>query len=156
MENKDKKVSMLKELYKTTDNREISGYIGDGLDNVYYDDNNDVIYSSHHESGNLTTDSWGVVLDNSILIKQIQNDGKDNYNQIFSWDISNMIYSYVLFDSPEVMDLAYDKLRVKQYSLCNTDVVSIFKEIGIKFENISNVLLNQEFIALESSNKKQK
>ena len=142
---KNYKINTLKELYKKTGNCVMNGYLGEALDNVYLDDNDEIIFNSHHEAYRCITDSRGVVLDDSVLIKQIQNDGKNSYYQIFSWNVLKTKYSYILFDSCDVMDFAYEKLKAFNYSLCDVDIVSIVRKIGVNFENISNILLDQQY-----------
>ena len=96
-------------LFEKTGDDVKSGYLGSVITNIGFDNLGNFEFSSEHMASNLETKSTGALLDEGAVIKQIQENDKEKFYQIFSWNNDFDKYTYVLFDSEEAMNFSYER-----------------------------------------------
>ena len=134
---------VLTKLFAATGDTSKSGYLDDSITGMKLDDNGNLQFDSYREKDGRIIISNGVVYNNCVLIKQHENVGKRDYYQLYSWDIESKNYTFVSFDNLESMDECFEKLRKTQTNLHNEDISLKFAELGVSFDDIAQVRLNQ-------------
>lgn len=134
---------VLTKLFAVTGDTSKSGYLDDSITGMNLDENGNLQFDSYREKDGRVITSTGVVVSDCVLIKQHEKVGKRDYYQIYSWDIDSKNYTYVSFDKMQSMDDCYDKLRRSQVNLHNEDISLKFSELGISFDDVAQVRLNQ-------------
>ena len=143
-------IGVLKTLYKNSGSCVMNGYLGDSISEFSLDENGNLEFSSSKKNGENNVLSVGVILDNSVLIKQNENQKDRVHYQLFSWDVPGNQYSYLLFSDEKSMNDCYEKLKNNNICLCGSDVSNIFKKYDISFDNISQILLDQKVDSVEA------
>jgi len=141
---------LLKQLYNNSGSCIMNGYIGDAAPIFSLDSNGCLEFETNKKIGDNYTKSKGAILSNSIAIKQLDKKGDRDYYQLFSWDVDNSMYSYILFDNIESLDDCYNKIKENNICLCNTDVTGFFKNNNISFDNVSQILVDQKVDSVSS------
>lgn len=141
---KSESLNVLKKIYRNTGNSAISGYLGDSVNDFSIDDYGNLEFKSSKKTENKEINSYGTVLENSVLIKQIQKSRDNIFYQLFSWNVSDNSYTYVVFDDMKSLDYAYNQLKRPGINVEESDVSLLFNELGISFDNIAQILLNQK------------
>ena len=136
----------LRLLYENTGNSFISGFLGEELNNVMFDEEGRVHFETHKEFEEESIDSVGVVLKNSILIKQTQKSHDFVSYRLYSWDVFQNQYTFIAFDQPMVMNRFYDSVAKFQFNLCQKDIIMLFQQMGLTLENVIQILVNQKNI----------
>lgn len=139
-----KGVESLINLYNNSGNCDMNGYLGDSVDTVSFDKNGLLEFSSHKKNNQLDIYSKGAILDSGIIIGQVQNNDEKSINQLYAWNKECTEYTYVIFDSFDVLKKCYEQVKKYNVDLTNGNISTLFSKIGISFENIAQVLLNQK------------
>ncbi len=142
--NDDSRVVLLNSLYATSGNCMMNGFIGDSIKSYSFDENGNLEFVSSRKDARSQIDSTGAVLNNGVVIKQVQKSENGNYNHLFSWNVGKSLYTYILFDDEKSMNNCYNEIKKRDINLCDGDVTSILGNIGVSFDNISQILLNQK------------
>lgn len=140
----EKQVGILEELCEKTGDCVMNGYLGSSVTNIAYDGLGNLEFQSEHRCGNLLTNSTGVLLDNSLLVKQTQDDGNRRNLQLFSWKMDGSSYTYVAFDNEEVLDMAYEKIRAYYPHFLNEDVDLELAQLQIPMDNVMDIKVSQD------------
>ncbi len=145
---RQKEIGILCDLVNKNGSCLMDGYLG--VDNISFsfDDLGLLEFYTEKEEDGLTTKSNGVVLDDCVVIKQVQDCDLLSYNQLMSWDILDNSYTYIGFDDVNVLNDCYDKIKKRGINLAKEDISLKFTELGISFESIAQVLLNQKVDSL--------
>ena len=139
----------LEVLYKKTGNCSANGYLGEKLQDVSFDTEGRLEFSTHKEVDDVVVDSKGAVLSDSILVKQTQKGHSFTSCQLYSWDVSQNKYTFLAFDNEDSLNQFYSVIKRFDANLCDEDVSSLFQEMGLTFESVIQVLLNQERSPIE-------
>ena len=142
-------LAVLKRLLGNTGNCAMNGYLGDSVSGVSITSNGNVEFSSNKKDDSTLVNSKGTVLSDSVVIKQEQTIGNRVYYQVFSWDLAEDVYTYIAFDDSESMNACYEKIKTFDVNLCREDISTKFVEMGIAFDHMAQILLNQ---SVHSSN----
>ena len=137
-------VTLLGKLYETSGNCMMNGFIGDSITSYSFDENGNLEFVSSKRDSKSQIDSTGAVLSDSIVIKQIQKADNASYNHLFSWDVDNSLYTYILFDDVDAMNKCYDNIKRNNSNLCVGDISSTLSQLDVSFDSISQILLNQK------------
>ena len=141
--------------YKRTGNCMMNGFLGDSLQNVSFDEDGRLQFSSLKE-GETTVDTKGVVLSDSILLKQtVKEEGSTGY-RLYSWDVDEDRYTFLSFDNPMTMNRYFDVIKRFDSNLCDEDISLLFQEMGLKFESVNQVLLNQKYRSVDFGSNEEK
>ena len=140
----EKFAAPLVKLYKDTGNVISSGYLGEKFNDAYFDGNGRFNYSTHKESDEAVIDSHGIILDESVLISQTVKSSSDTSYRLYSWDVNNECYTLLSFDREFALKRYYDVIKRFNVNLNGDDVSSLFKEMGLTFDNVIQILLNQK------------
>lgn len=144
------RMMLLRKLYNNSGSCVMNGFIGDSISSYSIDDVGNLQFeSSKVDSGSLVN-STGTVLSNSVVIKQVQKSKDRSYNHLFSWDVPRNLYTYVLFDDEDSMNHCYSEIKSFDMNLCEGDISTNFKKMGVSFDNISQILLNQKVDSVSS------
>ncbi len=148
---KDERCSVLERIFDTVGNNCMSGYLEYGIHDMSYDEFNHLCFDSYNLTGDLETLSHGTIMDdNSLVIRQVQNNNKDKkYFQIFGVSSDGKKYTYLDFESEEAMMEADMKIRRGNANLCLGDITDTLREIGVDFDTIGQVRVNVDFPGLE-------
>ena len=139
-----KEIEMLEMFYERTGNCVMNGYVGSSLDGISYDEAGRMEFHSFYQEGDLKTVSTGALLRDSIVIKQIQLNKRQNYYQLFSWDKDLDTYTYLAFDDEKTLDYAYR--QIKRYAhFLGEEAQQEIVQLGIPFEHIMDVKACQKF-----------
>jgi hypothetical protein len=150
LDSKKIEITLLSKLYSNNGNCIQDGFVGDSISNLDVDDSNNLEFNTFKNYNGLDIYSYGTVLDNSVLIKQIQKNGEKTHNQLFSWDVDDNSYTYVVFDNEKSLDDAYNKIKAFKVNLNNEDISLLFGKLDISFDNVAQILLNQKVNILSS------
>lgn len=134
----------IRNLYEKTGNSSISGYLGEELEKMGFDEEGHLHFSTHKEIEDGNIDSHGVVLDDSVLIKQRQLSHDMNSYRLYSWDVDKSMYTFLSFDNESSLNHFFNVIKRFGYSLCDDDISLLFQEMGLTFESVTQVLLNQK------------
>lgn len=121
-----------------------NGFLGEDNVEFFVDDSGILEYKTLHSSSEFETYSIGAILSDSVLIKQTQKNDNRIYNQLISWDVGSNSYTYVAFDNAEALDDCYEKLKSGDVNLSKKDISTEFSKLGISFDGVAQVLLNQK------------
>ena len=139
----------LVQLYETVGNRSIDGYLGENLEDVVFDGEGKLHFSTHKEVEETSIDSHGVILSDGVLIEQTQKGRSFTSHRLYSWDTENNQYTYLAFDHLFAMKRFYDVIQRFDAVLCGDDISQQFQEMGLSFENVTQILLNQKVSPLD-------
>ena len=151
---RDNRIQVLENIYRSTGDNCMSGYLEYGINNIGYDEFDHLFFDSYHLVGDdFETLSHGTILDdNSLVIKQIQTNNKDkHYYQIFSVSSDGKKYTYLDFESEEAMIDADFKIRRSNANLCLGELAESLRNIGVDFDSIGQVRVNVDFPNAELS-----
>ena len=140
----------LRMLYKNNGSCLVNGYLGDDVKDVSFDDNGHFEFTTHKDFDDSTVDSKEAVLDNSVLIKQTQKGYDFVSFRIYSWDVEQNKYSLLGFDRKDAMDRYYEVLKNNDINLCDDDISVLLQEVGLTFDSVTQVLLNQQTNPLDN------
>lgn len=141
---KQREYNILADLSSRNGNCLANGYLGEENAEFFVDDSGILEYKTVHSSSEFETYSVGAILSDSVLIKQTQKSDSRIYNQLISWDVGNNSYTYVAFDNAEALDDCYQKLKSGDVNLSKKDISTEFSKLGISFDHVAQVLLDQK------------
>lgn len=147
---KNENIGVLRTLYNNSGNCVMNGYLGDSVRGFSLDENGNLEFTSEKVVDESTFKSKGTILSDSVLIKQAERKDDRTHYHLFSWDVNNSQYSYFLFMDEKSLDNCYDKIKNSDIGLCGKDVRSVFKELGISFDDIYQVLVDQKVSPIDS------
>lgn len=130
-------------LYNKTGNSSLSGYLGEELKDVLFDGDGKLHFSTDKKVEDIEINSHGVVLTDSVLIKQVQKGRYNSSYRLYSWDVDDSKYTFISFDNNMALNRYYDTVQRFDVSLCGEDISSLFQEMGLSFESVSQIILNQ-------------
>lgn len=139
----NEQLAVLKRLLVNTGNCVMNGYLGDSVSGVSLDEYGNIEFVSRKEDNSVLVESRGAVLSDSVVIRQKQDIKNRTYYQVFSWDLAEDVYTYIAFDDAESMNSCYEKIKKFDVNLCKEDISNKFVELGISFDSIAQILLNQ-------------
>lgn len=137
-------VDRLEKLYNNAGNCVMDGFLGDSVDSCNFDENGILEFSSRKEKDGVIVQSVGAVLSDSILIKQNQEGEMSEFHNLYSWNKSGDSYTYLCFDDESVLNRYYGVMKRFDVDLCSEDISTAFKRMGLSFDNVTQVLLNQK------------
>ncbi len=121
----------------------MNGFLGDDLTRCSFNDVGNLEFSSHHEEDETIIDSSGVVLSDSVLLKQTEKSKVGTYYNLYSWDIDENVYTFLSFGNMNDMNRFYDTIMRFDVNLCKGDISKHFQSMGLTFDNIHRILINQ-------------
>lgn len=142
-ENRFEGFDILKSMCDNTGNNKYNGFISDMIYNVQFDDKGRMEFLSSKEVDGVNYDSVCTLLSDSFLVAQVEKDSKHSLYQLYSWDVNDKLYTYVVFDNKKSLMECFETVKDKDTNLCKNDIFLTFTEMGISFDNIAQVLLNQ-------------
>lgn len=147
---RQKEVAVLSSLLDKNGSCSMNGYLGSSNVKLSFDDAGILEFETRNEADDFVTESWGAVLSDGVVIKQVQKNSQVSYNQLFSWDVDSNSYTYLVFDNMQSMNDCYDKIKAFDVNLNKVDISSTFAELGISFDDVAQVLLNQKVDSVAS------
>ena len=133
----------LKRLQQATGNSIMNGFLGEDLSNCYFDDNGYLEFMTDCEREGVKIHSCGAVLEDSVIIKQVQSDRDNTTHHLYSWDLNNYHYTFLAIEDEDHLNRFYDTIKRTNTNLCVGDISDNFKKIGLSFDFVNRVLLNQ-------------
>lgn len=128
----------------------MNGYLGEANIKFTIDSNGVFEFATVNQSEEYETKSQGAILSDGVVIKQVQKTDRASYNQLYAWDIADNSYTYIVFDNSSSLDGCYEKTKNMDVNLAKEDLSSKFAEMGISFDNVAQVLLNQKVDSVSS------
>ena len=132
-------------IYELYGNCPETGYLKEAKE-IQYEKDGEVYFKSIN-TGEKETTSEGVVLPNSIVIKQVTTNGKKTENHIYIWDDNQdddkKKYTYIEFDKEDSMKECFNTIRSQKQDINHSDIAETLKGMGINFENITQILTSQ-------------
>lgn len=150
MVERQKEIGALCDLVDKNGSCSLNGYLGTANIEFSFDDMGSLEFETESKNSEVLTKSKGVVLDDCVVIRQVQNSDNMSYNQLISWNCPDNSYTYLSFDNFKAMDDCYEKIKVGEVNLAKEDISLKFAELGISFDNVAQVLLNQKVDMLTS------
>ena len=133
----------LEKIYLISDNCIMNGFLGDESLKTAIDDYGDFVFATSKESDDGVVDSTGVVFDDSVLIKQVEHGESNTFYKLYSWDIESGTYAFLSFDNQESLNHFYNVIKRFGKNIGSEDISSSLGEMGLTFDNVTQVLLNQ-------------
>lgn len=133
----------LEKIYLISGNCIMNGFLGENLVGTNYDDDGNFEFVSSKKNDEGVVDSVGVVLDDSVLIKQVDQGETNTYYKLYSWDVESGTYTFLAFDSQNSLNHFYNVIKRFGMNMCSKDISSSMGEMGLTFDNVTQVLLNQ-------------
>lgn len=140
----EKEIEVLETICEYAGDCVMNGYLGSAVSSISYDENGKVEFDSEYECDGLVTKSTGAVLDSSVVIKQVQEQDSKKYYQLFSWKQDGTSYSYLAFDSEEVLQQAYNGLKNSSREFLDDNISQTLEELGVSFDNVMDVKVAQD------------
>lgn len=134
-------LSDVSEICRYVGDNSASGYVESSIDSCNFDNYGNFEFHSLNQNSTITTDSVGVLLNGSVVIKQKQIDyvrGIED-NHIISWKKDGTQYTYISFDSPEVTDYAYSRIKACYPDYLDVDAFSILSSLSVPDEMIKEI-----------------
>ncbi len=128
----------------------MNGYLGTSNINFLMDDSGVLEFETINTNSEYITKSRGAVLSDCVIIKQVQEKDRSSYNQLFAWNTADNSYTYIVFDNYQSLDDCYEKVKAMDVNLAKEDISSKFAEMGISFDSVAQVLLNQKVDSVAS------
>ena len=144
-------VSLLKRLYEKSGNCSLSGFLGDSIESIFVDNNGHLEFISRREDEKIEIITNGMVLSDSIVMMQRQNSNSNQSFYLYCWDSNSNLYTYLQFDNETSLNDCYDRLKKNDMNLCSGDVSAKLQELGVSYDNISQILLNKDIDDIYSS-----
>lgn len=139
----EEEIDVLESIYEYAGDDVMNGYLGSSVSAISYDENGEVEFESNYQNGEYKTISVGAVLDNSVLIKQVQECGDKDFCQLISWKKDGSSYTNIVFDTVESMKSAYEKLKKSNDDFLEEGIHQLFDDLDISFDNIMNIKTSQ-------------
>lgn len=133
----------LEKIYLISGNCIMNGFLGEDFLVTEYDDNGNFVFATSKKSDEGVVDSIGAVLDDSVLIKQVDQEESNTYYKLYSWDVESGTYTYLAFDNQNSLNHFYNVIKTFGKNIVFEDISSAFIEMGLSFDNVTQVLLNQ-------------
>ena len=133
----------LEKIYLTTGNCIMNGFLGEDILETRLNDEGNVEFLSSKKRDEGVVDSTGVVLEDSVLIKQVDQGESNTYYKLYSWDVETGTYTFLGFDNQNSLNHFYNVIKRFGMNLCSEDISSSLGEMGLTFDNVTQVLLNQ-------------
>lgn len=135
----EEKIEILEKIYQRSGDCQENGYLGSSVANISYDEFGNVEFQSEHLIDGITTNSTGVVLDNSVAIMQVLESDNNRMLQLYSWKKDGSSYTYFLFDSMTVLENAYREIKRANKGFLAENLDNDLQELGIAYRDIMNV-----------------
>ena len=139
----------LEKIYLISGNCIMNGFLGEDLLGTNLDDNGNFEFMSSKKSDEGVVDSVGVVLEDSILIKQVDQEESNTYYKLYSWDVETGTYTYLSLENQNSLNHFYNVIKRFGKNLCDEDISSSLAEMGLTFDTVTQVLLNQNVDPIE-------
>ena len=129
----------LKKLYDVTGNCLENGLLAEEFTNCEFDDEHRLMYFTSSEKDGNVINSQGVVLLNSVLIRQVQSVNDDEIYNIYSWNTFDNVYTKVTFDNKKALNNCFGALLDNHICLCDVDVEETFNKLNIPVDSVRSV-----------------
>lgn len=139
----ENEIDVLESIYEYAGDDVMNGYLGSSVLTISYDEYGKVEFESSYQNGEYKTNSVGAVLDNSVLIRQVQECGDKDFCQLISWKKDGSSYTYLVFDTEENMHDAYVKLKCSYGDFLEEGIQQLLEDLGVSFDNIMNIKTSQ-------------
>ena len=133
----------LEKIFLISGNCIMNGFLGEDIVDTNYDGDGRFEFVTSKQNENGVVDSVGVVLDDSVLIKQVDQGESNTYYKLYSWDVDSGIYTFLSFDNRQSLNHFYNVIKRFGKNMCEEDISSSLAEMGLTFDNVTQVLLNQ-------------
>ena len=138
--NESNRQKVYKILRSPSGNCRMNGFIGDASEFRTGIGDIPEYNTCHVENGTIIT-SFGCILGDSILVRQIDSD---NTCQLFSWDLDDCKYTHIVFGNEEALNACYQRIKDKKTNLSKGDIVSNLASADVNMGDVINVLTDQE------------
>lgn len=135
----EEKVEVLETICRRAGDCVENGYLGSSVTNISYDEFGHVEFESDNLTNNVTTQSRGSVLDESVIIMQVQEVKDNKLYQLYSWNTLGTSYTYFAFDSMAALKQAYFAVKKANQGFLAENLDSNLQELGISYRDIMNV-----------------
>ena len=139
----ESEIEVLETIWNYVGDSVLNGYLGSSVETVSYDEDGRLEFDSRFETDDVVTLSTGVVLSDSVIIRQVQKHDKGYYCQLISWTKDGKNYSTIVFDNVNTLDKAYNGLKKLSGEFLDDNVNSVLDELQISFDNIMNIKIGQ-------------
>ena len=136
-------IEVLETIWNYVGDSVLNGYLGSSVETVSYDEDGRLEFDSRFETDDVVTLSTGVVLSDSVIIRQVQKHDKGYYCQLISWTKDGKNYSTIVFDNVKTLDKAYNGLKKLSGEFLDDNVSSVLEELEISFDSVMNVKIGQ-------------
>lgn len=137
------------DLYNHVGSCASSGYLGEELKDFNINSRGDISFYTVKEKDEMEINSDVVVYDTNILIAETQKGHDNTSYRMYSWDTKEMQYAFIEFDNPMAMRDFYRVIPRFNKNLCEDDISTLFQEMGLNFESITQIKLNQKVNPME-------
>lgn len=137
-------IERLERLRDEAGNCVMNGFLSDSVSACSFDSNGVLEFSSDKEKDDVVISSVGAVLPNGVLIRQTQKGEVSSFYNLYSWNAKGDSYTYLSFDNGDILKRYYDTIKRFGHNLCDEDITDLFKEMGLSFDSVTQVLLNQK------------
>ena len=139
----EKEIEVLETIWNYVGDSVLNGYLGSSVETVSFDEDGRLEFDSRFETDDVVTLSTGVVLSDSVIIRQVQKHDKGYYCQLISWTKDGKNYSTIVFDNVNTLDKAYNGLKKLSGEFLDDNLNSVLEELDISFDNVMIVKIGQ-------------
>ena len=140
---KDYVANIINNVYEKTGNCRVNGFLGEGISNIIFDENGNIEFMTIKNDNDTQIKSWCTLLDGSILVKQVETKENIVDTRLYSYDINKNVYTYLSLATQESLRKFYDVMKRLEINLCDGDITDNFKNMGLTFDDVIQVLLEQ-------------
>lgn len=135
----ENKIQTLEDICERVGDCQELGYLGSAVSNICYDDLGILEFQSEKVSSDLIIKSTGAILEESVVIKQIQESDSCRLLQLYSWKLDGSKYTYLTFDSKLALEKAYSQMKKYNIGFLAENLDDDLQKMEIGYRDIMDI-----------------
>ena len=142
----ENEIEVLENICEYAGDCQINGYLGSSVLSISKDRKGRVEFESCFEGEYSTFESTGVVLSESVVIRQCQRQGEKELYQLYVWKKDGSCYTYIAVDTEDVLQTLYNGLKKMDCQFLDGDIHQVLEEIGVSLNDVMDIKTAQEVV----------
>lgn len=142
----EKEIEVLENIYEYAGDCQMNGYLGSSVLSISKDRKGKVEFDSFFEGEYASFESTGVVLSESVVIKQYQRQDEKVLYQLYVWKKDGSCYSYIAVENDDVLQKLYKGLKNIDCQILDGDIHKILEDVGVSLDEVMDIRTSQEVV----------
>ena len=142
----EKEIEVLENIYEYAGDCQMNGYLGSSVLSISKDRKGRVEFDSCFEGEYASFESTGVVLSESVVIKQYQRQDEKVLYQLYVWKKDGSCYSYIAVENDDVLQKLYKGLKKVDCQILDGDIHKILEDVGVSLDEVMDIRTSQEVV----------